>query len=140
MFTEKEKTFSWVIPSIPTQGRVLSEDFRVTTKHNTLYIGHSFMEKYYKGTDLNDVKIAFLGLENGDSPFLVVNPNQGVPSFKFKCSKGKSKHPSPCLGNKRLTGLFKLKFKAKEETLSFDLEPFQRFNGMMFYMLKLINK
>ena len=141
MLHAKELTFNWVVPTTSTQGRVLSEDFRVTTKHNTLYIGHSFMNKYYKGTDLNDVRIAFLGLQNGDDPYLVVNPNQGIPFFKFRCSKNHdARHPSPCFCNKNLTELFKLKFKAKDETLSFTLEPFQRFNGMMFYFMKLENK
>lgn len=136
MLHEKEKTFNWVTPKTLATGRNISEDFRVNIKHNSVYVGHKFMDQYYKGTDLNDVRVAFLGLENSDSPFLVINPNQGIPFFKFRANKGNSKHPSPTVSSKHLTGLLKTKFNAKDnEILSFKLVPFQRFNGMMFYSI-----
>jgi hypothetical protein len=136
MFTEKEKTFDWLVPKTGINGRVISEDFRVNTKHNAIYLGYRFMQKFYKGTDLNDVRVAFIGLTNSDNPFLVVNPNQGIPYFKFKTSKG-NKNPSPSISSKFLSELFKCKFNIKsDQIISFELEPFQRFNGMMFYSIK----
>jgi hypothetical protein len=74
MLHEKDTMFNWVIPNTTSQGRAIKEDFRINCKHNYLYVGSKFVDRHYKGTDLNDLRVAFVNLDNGDNPFLVINP------------------------------------------------------------------
>lgn len=141
MFTEKDKTFNWLVPvSSSGVGRKITEDFRATLKNNTVYVSYDFLNKYYKGTDLNDVHVSFIGLQDEDNPFVVINPNIGIPYFKFFPGDKKAKRPNPSRSNKVLCDLIAKKFNAKRDsTLKFSLKPFQRFNGMILYLMELKN-
>lgn len=136
MLHEKDQLFNWVVPNSGSRSRNKS-DFRVNFKHGNLYIGRDFLLAEYTGIDLTSVRVAFL-LE-GKTPFLVVNPRDGVPFYKFASYiNAAKKQNSPTCGSKQLTKLFRERFLITEEFKDFKLEKFQEINGMMFYHIVLI--
>jgi hypothetical protein len=136
MLHEKDQLFNWIVPE-NRPGKRITEDLRVNVKHNTLYLGYSFMDANYPDIDRNNVKVSFL-LNEGEGKFLVINPSQGVPFFKFNAStKGNdNKHKSPALANKSLVIRFVKSFQLKSDDIrAFKLVPFQKINGMMLYSI-----
>ena len=135
MLNEKETLFNWVTPNVSNHGRSVTEDLRVNTKHEAIYLGNPFIEQYFKGTDPNDIRIALVNMDSAETPFIVINPNKGVPFFKLR-KEGKGS--APRINNKFLTKLFVTKFKIREGAIAlFDLKPFQSFNGMMFFSINI---
>jgi hypothetical protein len=133
MLHEKDQLFNWVIPEKNQSCKI--NDFRVNLKNQTLYIGYNFMAANFPGVDLSIVKVAFL--LNGDKQFLVINPPDGVPFYKFISypNMKTKKHYSPTIGNKQLTALFKQKFLITTLVKDFKLNKFENINGMVFYQI-----
>ena len=136
MITEKDNLFQWLVPTSSATGKRITEDMRVNAKHYQLYVSRSFISKYFKGTDLSDFRVAFVNMENNESPFAVFNPIKGVPFYKFSLNRGHDSSPS--IGNKALCDAFVKKFNLHEKSVTaFALTPFQSFNGMMFFAIEV---
>ena len=137
MLHEKDQMFNWVIPK-SVSGKKITCDFKVNIKHNYIYLGKEFLKINYPEIDHSNVKAAFL-LE-GDKQFIVINPPQGVPFYKFSSTTktGKQKnagHNTPTLSSKQLTELIKIKFMITQLSQEFELKKFENINGMMFYQI-----
>jgi hypothetical protein len=134
MLAEKDKLFDWVIP-VGNTGRKITSDFRLNIKGNAVYLGAPFLDTQYPHLDRKEINVAFL-LNANEKSFLVINPPQGVPFFKFRGHKGKHNiHVSPTVSNKSLMELFVSTFKLNSgnNIYNFRLEAFQRISNMMLY-------
>ena len=134
MLYSKDQLFNWVVPSKMTQGSII-KGIRVNIKNKTTTIGGGWISDNRLDLSNKDLNVAFI--LDGNKSFLVFNPKEGIPFYKFRCSnlKNTSKYHSIVCGLMQLTLLFKSNFMITTDIKDFGLEKFEEINGMLFWKI-----
>ena len=137
MLHAKDQLFNWVIP-VKQNRSSLIQGLRINCKHKNAYISRTFLDENLPEITPNEVKVAFL--LDGPKAFLVINPPNGVPFYKFISYKNsKGKRNSPTIGSKQLSDLFKKRFVTESNVLDFTLEKYENINGMILWHIVLVS-
>ena len=128
----------WSVPFTKRGGRKLSFDMKVNFKYGHIYVNARFIKYKLAGLSLDPLKCAFR-LVPEERAFAVFDPAKGVPFFMFPKTK---KTTSPALINKALVEQFadKFGFTNTSPAADFELVPFERINGMLYFQIVLVGE
>lgn len=132
----REKVFNWLVPARQSGRATMHCDLRFNSKWNTFYLSYVFLVNKMVDLDRTNIRVSFV-MEEDSAPLCVINAKEGIPFYRFTPRKdNKSPKSNPACTHQNLADAFRKVFKLeKEGVYEFELQSFEKMNGMMFYKL-----